>query len=302
MTPKEKASTFLYHDVHDDRVRFELRKVASDLGGMLFGNRKKALPFLTEMHLGGNPGRMFVEPEKIVEAVAEYRRRDFSMFYRQVILRHKLGTDFVQKEVAPHFVLYPCFGSRAAMWQEMDGTGKKTSGRIFFPVFFSEKLEEALVEQIAYFRWELQKAIAGHEWTDPVEGGLAGAYYDYIAFFRKNPKISPEAKQRLMEFIKRTKSDKDRFAKDYATWVDYEFFGRMRLNPAAREIFYRFCPFPAKVRDEMSKKPAFAAMATRFRNRREKERIKIEAKLKRYGKKMKNLPPELEDHLAFLDM
>lgn len=300
LTPKERASAFLYEDSHDDRVRFELRAVAASLGGMLFGNRKKALPFLTEEHFKGNLERMFLDPERIVKIIGEYRSRDFSMFYRQVMLRHDLGTDFVQMEVIPNFVLYPCFGSRAVMWQEMDGTKKRSPGRIFLPVFFSEKFEETLVEQIAFFRWELQKTIAGHNWTDPVEGGLAGAYYDYIAFYQKNPNISSEAKKRLAEFIKRTKSEKDRFAKDYGTWLDYEYFGRMRMNPAAREIFYRFCPFPADVRTEMSQKPAFSAMATRFENRRNKEISKIDAKLKGYRKKMDSLPEELESYLEFL--
>ncbi len=302
LTPKEKAAAFLYEDNHDDRVRFELRQVASDLGGMLFGNRKKSLPFLTDELITGDLGRLFIDPERIVKEVGKYKSRDYSMFYRQVILRHGLGTDFIQSEVIPNFVLYPCFGSRAVMWQEMDGTKKKTPGRIFMPIFFSEKFAEALLEQIAYFRWELQKTIAGHNWTDPVEGGLVGAYYDYIAFYQKNPDISPEAKQRLAEFIKRTKSEKDRFAKDYGTWLEFEYFGRMRMNPAARDVFYRFCPFPADIREEMTKKPAFSAMAARFENRRNKEKTKIDAKLRGYEKKSGTIPEELESYLRFLEM
>ena len=301
MTPKEKDRTYIYQDNHDDRVKYELRAVARELQSMLSGNRKTALPFLVEKQFRGPADREFLNPETLVAAITKYRNRDFTMFYREVLLKHELGSDFIQMEVVPDFVLYPGCGSRAIMWQEMDGTRKRTRGRFFFPLFFSENPEDTILRQIANFRWELQKSVAGHNWTDPVEGGLVGAYYDYIAFYRKNPNISPEAKDRLADFIKRTKSDKDRFAEDYRTWVEYEYTGRMRLNPVARDIFYRFCPFPESVRSEMEKRPVFTATATRFRNRREKERIRIENRLMKFSKSGKNLPEELQSYIEFLN-
>ncbi len=275
--------------------------VSAELQGMLYGNRKKAIPFLMDRQFRGPAGRQFTNPEALASAVLKFKERDFSMFYREVILKHNSGSDFIQMEVIPNFVLYPGFGSRAVTWQEMDGTRKKTPGRIFFPVFFSESLEESVLEQVANFRWELQKAIAGYNWTDPVEGGLVGAYYDYISFFRKNPDITPEAKERLAEFIKRTKSDKDRFTEDYRTWIQFEYTGSMRLNPAARDIFYRFCPFPAAIRKEMEKRPMFAATANRFKNRREKEKSRIENKVTKLRKTGKALPEELIAYIQYLE-
>lgn len=300
LTPKEREKTYIFESNHDDLVRFELRKVAGEIQGMIFGNRRKALPFLMDSQIQGSPVRMFLSPDAVVANVEKYRQRDFSMFYREVMLRHELGSDFIQAEVIPNFVLYPGFGSRAVMWQEMDGTRKRTPGRIILPAFFSETIGPAILEQIAYFRWELQKAVSGHNWTDPVEGGIVGAYYDYIAFYKKNSTISPEARKRLADFIKRTKSDKDRFSKDYITWVEYEFNGSMRLNGAAREIFFRFCPFPAAVRKEMGQKPTFSTMATRFRNRRAREITRMESKEHKYRKKNKPLPAELAAYVAFL--
>ena len=82
--------------------------------------------------------------------------------------------------------------------------------------------------------------------------------------------------------------------------MEYEYNGSMRLNGAAREIFFRYCPFPAAVRSEMGQKPAFATMATRFRNRRAKEITRMESKEQKYRKKNKPLPAELAAYVAFL--
>jgi len=302
MTKKEKQSSTLFEDTPDDRVRFELRKVSKELSGMLYGNRKKSLPFLCSEILGGNASRFFIEPERLVKIIEKYRKRDFSLFYREVMIKHELGSDFIQKESIPNFILYPGLGSRAIMWQELDGTRKDSRGRIFFPLFFIDKLNETVLTQLAYFRWELQKTLAGYNWTDPVEGGLVGVYYDYIRFYKKNPGITLEAKQRLEEFIKKTKSDKDRFASDYATWVDMEFEGKVILNSFAREIFYRFCPFPVAVRTEMTKKPAYSSMENKFQNRRQKDVLKIKSKLIKFEKKKTKIPLAIQRYIKFLDM
>jgi len=302
MTKKEKQNSTIFKDTPDERVRFELRKVAKDVSGMLSGKRKKTIPFLCSQTLGGNAARFFIEPERLVKTVEKYRKRDYSLFYREVLVKHELGSDFIKKESIPNFVLYPVVGARAMMWQEMEGTKKDSRGRLFFPLFHMEKLNESVLTQLAYYRWELQKNMAGYNWTDPVEGGLVGVYYDYIHFYKKNPNISLEAKKRLEEFIKKTKSDKDRFARDYATWVEKEYEGKVILNNFVREIYYRFCPFPEAVRAEMAQKPSNSAMENRFQNRRQKDMLKIKSKLIKFEKKKKKIPPALMRYIKFLEM
>ncbi len=301
MTKKEKAAAVLYEDTAEDKVRFELRTIAGDLSKMLFGNKKRALPFLCSDSLSGGAQRFFIDPELFTSLIRKYRKRDYSLFYREVLFKHKLGSDFIQKEVIPNFVFYPSFGNRSVMWQEMDGTNKKSPGRIFYPLFFTEKLEQSALTQLAYFRWELQKSIAGYNWTDPVEGGVVGVYYDYIQYYRKNPNITPEAKERLAEFIKKTKSDKDRFAQDYANWVAFEYEGKMRLNGYVRDIFYRFCPFPGKIREVMAQKPDFKVMENRFQSRRLKDSLRLKSKMIKFEKKGVPLPGELMEYSRFLE-
>lgn len=302
MTRKEREAASIFEDTPEDKVRFEIRQISLELSKMLFGNKKKSLPFLCSESLTGSLKRIFIEPELFSASVQKYKSRDFSLFYREILFKHSLGSDFIQKEVVPNFIFYPVFGTRAIMWQEMDGNNKRSAGRIFFPLYFAEKLHETTLTQLAYFRWELQKSIAGYNWTDPVEGGLVGIYYDYIRYFKKNLDITPEAKKRLEEFIKKTKSDKDRFAREYSLWVEFEYENKMRLNSYVRDIFYRFCPFPKEKRDEMSQKPDFKIMENRFQHRRQKELVRIKSKLIKFEKKKMKLPSELQNYIKYLEM
>ena len=301
LTKKEKANRYIYKNTPEDKIRFEIRNIAGDLSRMLSENKNKSLPFLCSDLFTGDISRMFLEPEGIARTVKHYRQRDFSLFYREVLFKHKLGSEFIKKEVVPNFVLYPAYGSRSVMWQEMEGNNKNSRGRIFFPILFAGKKDESLLTQLAYFRWELQKSIAGYNWTDPVEGGLVGIYYDYIHFFKKNPNITPEAKERLDQFIKKTKNDKDRFAREYAQWVEFEFEGKIRLNNYAREIFYRFCPFPKVVRETMAQKPNYKILETRYHNIQQKEILKMKSKVIKFEKKDIPLPGEIKRYMDFLE-
>jgi hypothetical protein len=301
MTKSQKSSAYLYKDTAEDRVRFELQNVSSQTGGLLSGSRQRSVPFLCSEAFTGTAERMLIEPEVLEEKVRNYRERDFSVFYREVVMHHKFGTDLVFKEVIPNFVLYPVSGSRAMMWQELDGTKRESPGRIFLPIFFTENLSEAVPTLLAQFRWELQKTMAGVKWTDPIEGGIVGSYYDYINFYRRNPKLTPEAKEKLREFIQKTRSDRERFTGDYLTWVNYEYEGRLRMNPAVREIFYRYAPFPAEHRKEMARKPLFTDMETKYQNRVRKELLRLESRRKRFEKAGAKIPEEIENYIRFLN-
>ena len=41
---------------------------------------------------------------------------------------------------------------------------------------------------MASFRWEINRAIKGPSWADPVDGGITGLYIDYIEFYKKKDK------------------------------------------------------------------------------------------------------------------
>ena len=302
MTDGQMKGKYLFENTAEDRVRYEIRKISQMLTTVLAGGKNKSLPILCSALFSGNMKRFFLEPDSLVVKIEKYKNRDFSLFYREVMLKHDQGTDFIHEETFPYFVLYPALGSRGLLWQELDGTKKNSPGRFFFPLFFLEKINETLLYQLGSFRWELHKTIAGYNWTDPVDGGLVGAYYDYIQFYKKNPSITSEAKNRLAEFIKKTKSDKDRFARDYMTWIEYEFDGKIRLNSAAREIFYRFCPFLKNIREVQAKKPLYESLDNRFNKRRDNEILKIQSRMLKYEKKNKAVPVQFFDYMKYLEM
>ena len=300
MTKKETAEAYLFQDTAEDTVRYELRGIVKDTIGLLFGSKKRAFPILCKEALVGTMERVFQEPESLAEQIDVFRSRDFSMFYREVVLHHKFGTDIIRKEIVPNFVLYPTAGSRMMMWQELDGAKRDTPGRIFLPLCFNEKLDDALLTVISQFRWELQKTMAGAKWMDPVEGGLAGAYYDYITFFKKNTKLSPEAKEKIRALIRKTRSDRDRFTSDYTDWVMHEYEGKIRLNPVAREILYRYCPFDAEKREELGKKGLYADLEMKGRNRTRRDVLKMETRLKRFEREGIAVPEDMRLYFDFL--
>lgn len=300
LSPKERASSEIYDETPDSKIRYEVRNFAENLASLLAQSRRQALPILCTENLPGKVGRLFQSPAEVSMDFQQIRDRDFTLFFREVVIKHSLGTDLIRKEVLPYLVLYPVSGNRIMMWQDLDGTRKDSAGRFFMPVFYPERRDEALITLAAQFRWELCRSVAGHNWMDPVEGGLSGAYYDYIAYYKKNPNLLPAHKQALQEFIKRTRSDRDRFTEDYMSWALFEYENKIRLNPVARGIFHRFCPFPKDVREEMAKKPLYADLEMKYTNRTRKDILKLESRLKRFEKTNTSVPPEMRAYMEML--
>ncbi|MFW5743464.1 MAG: cyclic nucleotide-binding domain-containing protein [Spirochaetota bacterium] len=300
MTKRERESATIFEDTPEDRVRYELRTIAPGTAAILFGSKRRAFPILCSDAVSGQIGRLFVEPDDVARRIEEVRARDFTLFFRDVGLRHRFGTDIVRKEVIPNVVLYPVVGARMMMWQELDGSSRHSPGRLFLPSLFTERYDDALLAALAQFRWELQKTIAGANWMDPVDGGLVGAYYDYIQFYQKNHRLTAEAKERIKTLVAKTRSDRERFAVDYADWVRYEYEGKIRLNPVARDIFYRHCPFPREVREEMAKKPLYVELERKYQNRLRKAILKLESRTRRFERSDEPMPEDLERHLQTL--
>ncbi|MFP4364569.1 MAG: hypothetical protein ACLFR1_11965 [Spirochaetia bacterium] len=298
---KELESSVIYEDTPEDKIRYEIHNIAINTSKLLFGSKKKAVPFLCNEAILGNPERMRMDPDKTADMVNEIRQRDFSVFYRETVCHHAFGSDIIDKEVSPNFVIYPGQGSRMMMWQELDGTKRDTRGRIYLPLFFIGKQKETLTTMIAHFRWELQKIIAGVKYMDPVEGGFVGAYYDYINFYKKNSKLSTEIKEKIGEFIKKTRSDRERFAIDYCNWVLHEYEGRIKMNNVTRDIFYRYCPFPEEIREEMAKKPLYANLQTKYKNRVRKLVLKMESRKKKFEKSNEPMPEDLRKYIEYLE-
>jgi len=300
---RSKTEMIQYSDTAEDRARYEIKNIIASVYKMVYGSVATAFPILcSDILVGGQLEQFFIEPETLAKTINSYKQRDFSMFYRDVVIHLKQGSEIIQKEVIPDIVLYPIYGSKMLMWQELDGVKRDSKGRALLPLFFSGDKDKYLLNVIGNFRWELQRTIAGANWMDPVEGGLSGAYYDYINFYKKNPNLTPENKERLKEFIKKTRSDKDRFTSDYIMWINYEFDGIPKLTNVAREIFYRFCPFPKKERDRLGLRPAFMNLEMKYQSIMKRSILKIDTRIRKFEKAGEKYSQELADYLNFLQL
>ena len=303
MSNKERESTdYLFSDNPEDRVRCEIRTIASEMAKIMYGSKQKAVPILSKQSLTGIIDRLLLSPEKCSEIAQDFHTRDYSLFYREVVCKHRFGIDIVQNEILPNFVIYPIAGSRMMMWQELDGTRKDTPGRFMLPLFYMGKFTEDIGSLLAQFRWELARTVAGTDWMDPVEGGVSGAYYDYLAFYKRNPNLTPTHKENLKNFIKKTRSERERFAIDYISWTLFEYEGKIRLNPIARDIFYRFVPFHKELRDKISPNPLYADLETKRNNRNNKEVLRLESRSRRFAKSEEPLPKEMKEYMEFLQL
>jgi hypothetical protein len=298
----KKSKHYEYKDTPEDRVRWELNTIAPALSRMLAGNRQQAIPILcSEVLQGGALSQLFQEPQKVSSHIDLIHSRDFSLFHRETVCRHKFGSDLVKKQVLPNIVLYPSAGTRMMMWQEIEGTRKDSPGRIMLPIFFSGQQEKSLTFILAHLRWELSRVVAGPNWMDAVEGGLSGAYYDYLAFYKKNPHLSPAHKEKIREFITKTRTERERFALDYYTWVIHEYEDKVRLNSVARDIFYRFCPFPKERREEMAKRPLLSDLDMKYNIRVRKEILKLESRFKRFERAGEPIPEDMRAYMDYLN-
>lgn len=297
-----KASSAEQTDVNDPlkKVDYEIQNRLQSTVGICSGSRSTAFPILTSNFIKGNPESFFSSKKKVQETLKELLSYDYSAFYRETVT--KLNEPIImEEEVVPYIVLLPSFGTKTMMWQEIVGTNKRSRARIMVPIFFMGDLRRSLAHSIASFRWEINRSLQGAMWADPVEGGLTGAYYDYVQFFRKNSRLSTEAKEKLHERIKGVRNNmKELFCEDYIVWLLFEREGTMKLNSVVRDIFYRYIPFKKDIRDTLETMPAFVELAQKFKNVRTRKFREYDNKFKKYRDPNGNLPELMQKFMDYL--
>ncbi len=266
------------------------------------GSTATAFPILSSLVMRGNPANFILSKKKLESTVLSLREIDFSAFYRETVERIGEAREIIQDEVIPNFILLPSFGTKTMLWQELDGTNRRTRGRIVIPILFMGDIVKSLAHTIACFRWELNRSLKGAMWADPVEGGLTGIYFDYVNFFKKNPKLSTEAKEKIAERFKSIRTNRDRFAEDYVMWVLFEKDGIMKLNTVVREMFYRYIPFRKDVRGRLENMPAFSEIAGKFKNIHTRDVTAYQRRFKKYTDETGSLPEAIQRFMDFLEM
>ena len=288
-------------DENVNKVMYEIGQRLATTSAICSGSTATAFPILTSLMVRGNMKQMYTSKRKIEMIAKEVRDIDFSVFFRETVLKIGDAREIIQEEVLPYFILLPIFGSRTLLWQDMTGTNKRSRGRIVVPIFFVGDMTRSLVHTFASFRWELNRDIKGAMWADPIDGGLTGEYFDYVNTFKKMSKLSQEAKEKIDEKFRGIRNNRDRFADDYIQWVLYEKDGIMKLNSVVREMFFRHVPFRKELRQRLEEMPAFTQPATRYKNVHKREVEAYERRFKKYQDASGELPEELKKFFEFLN-
>lgn len=86
--------------------------------------------------------------------------------------------------------------------------------------------------------------------------------------FTKNNDLSTQAKEQLkINLAKAKNSYREMFVRDYLVWILYESTGSPRLNKVVRGIFYAYCPFSARIRDQIYTNPLFSELFTKYEHK-----------------------------------
>jgi hypothetical protein len=289
-------------DINLQKTLHEISQRLTTTAAVCSGSTVTAFPILTSDITKGSLKQMYVSKSKLNSIARKLVDTDFSLFYRETVLKLDSAREIIMEEILPYLVLVPIAGTKTLLWQELSGNNKRSMGRFMVPILFNGDLERALMHSFACFRWELTKNIKGAMWADPIEGGVTGEYFDYVNTFKKNSKLTPEMKEKIALRFKSLRTNRDRFADDYMLWVEYEKEGTMKLNGIVREMFFKHIPFRKEIRDRLETMPAYSRYATRFKNIHNREFAAYERKFKKYQDESGSYPKEIQTYFDFLKM
>ena len=297
---RERAGKISDNEENQDKVIYELNNMAKTVMKMMQAN-PETNPYLLSQPFLGRINHSFVSFSKIKELIEELKQIDFSVFYREVVYRHdNTNTEIIHKEIEPYFIIMPTCGDKIVFWQEISENKKGSRGRIFVPAFFIGDFRSSMIEALGAFRWELCRSSKGARWIDPIDGGITGLFYDYITFYKKNSKLSFEAKEKLENTIKNfRKNPKKVFVYFYKIWMESESKGVMRLDKMCRGIFFKHVPFSMSIRERLKRIPIYGDLGNKYNNVAEKNISRLEIRYRNKVDEHGKLPEELEGNLTF---
>ncbi len=282
----------------EKRLAFELDNIFAKGARILTDSPLTALPFFVSEKVPGEVNKSFITNEEFSNTVNEIINLDYSLFFKLKIFRTDKNAEIYQQEVLPEFIRVPVIGSKVVMWQEQ--SGRKGPARFIVPMFFTGNLKKSLIQAFGTYRWEYCKAEKGPSWTDPVEGGITGKYFDYINFYKKSMSLSLEAKQKIKETFAKYRTDREKFQADYFDWLEFESRGIIKVNAMVREILITEIPFPKKKLEELKRVPVFDKLIFRFFNKRRRLIQKEARKFRKYEDENGQIPEVLQKYLDML--
>lgn len=302
--PKDKEKQYLEDPWK--KTEYELDNLFHSGGKLTCGHLTTFCPIFSDEDMIGTAESMLVTTAKIKEAVDMVRSIDYSLFYREIMFSDKekgIPGEYLNKEVLPQFILMPNAGSRGMMWQVTAGTRNNTPSRFMLPILCSGDLNDIMIENCGRYRWEMCRKVQGARWNDITTPSLTSEYSDYLQYYRKNFELSPEAKEKVHNAIKRARNNfREVFVKDYENWIKYEAKGSFRLNKVARGIIFTYCPFAVDIRTELKDNPMFMEHFSRHDIQVKKKLKKLNTMYAKYQEKGGEITPDLQENMEFYQM
>ena len=288
----------------DSRLDFEINNLFSLGNRMTFGRISVFVPVFDSMNVLKPLNLAYMTSSKIKEHISKIKSIDFGVFCRQAVYSNTdigITQVYYAEEVEPYIILMPNAGTRATLWQEIEGKKRNTKGRMLISIFNLENTEDCMIKLLGEFRWEMCKTEQGVHWNDVTDPSLTSMYCDYLQFFKKNQTLSSEQKDKLRLDLKKYNNNyKSIFISDYLAYLKFEATGSLRLNKIAREILFNSCPFSRQYREAVYDNPQYKELINHYTAHNanvSKPLQNLEFRLKKEGLEV---PHELTDQIEYL--
>ncbi|WP_408070897.1 hypothetical protein [Butyrivibrio sp. JL13D10] len=251
-----------------ERLKFEVKNLLALGNRMSFGRPSTFVPVFDAENVIRPLDASYVNTEKVNSFYDYIRSIDFSLFCRQSIFSDpEIGVNqaFIDEDITPYMILMPNMGSRASLWQEIEGKKRTTPARFIISIFNTETFEDVMIRLCGEFRWEMCKTIQGVHWNDVTDPSLTSMYCDYLQFYKKNHSLSTEMKEKLRTDLKKYNNNyKNLFVSEYMSYIKFEANQSPRLNKISREIIFTYCPFSAELREKFADNPQYGELIKKY--------------------------------------
>jgi hypothetical protein len=287
----------------DAKLLYELDNVFPIVNKLTFGILSTYCPLFADHNVQRRLENSLNTPALLAKIIDEIRAVDFSAFYRETMYSNSavgITNESVHVEILPNIILMPNIGTRAVLWQEMEGKKRASPARIFMPLFLLTDLKTLVVRVTGEFRWEMCKQVQGMRWNDITNPSLTSELSDFLQFYKNNRDLPPETKEDIRnELIRANNNYKKAFVYYYNDWLLYESNGAPRLNKVVRRMMLTYCAFSLDIREKLLRNPIYADMIKRY-NFKQQQRIRHLSNLvQKINKSGKKAPAEILGELEY---
>ncbi len=286
------------------RFEFELQNMFTLGNKVTFGRILSYVPVFDSQNVLRPIENSYLNAERIWAELNKVRDVDFSCFCRETLYTNpEIGVtqEYLQIEVMPYVILMPNFGTRASLWQEIEGKKRTTPARMLMPIILADDPEKYIIRLCGEFRWEMCKRMQGVHWNDVTDPSLTSMYCDFLQFYRKNHDISPDTREKVKQQLAKANNNyKNVYVSDYYVYMKYEVAGSPRLNKVAREILFTFCPPSKEYRAKLGENPQYADLSKRYAVKISQRLHTLDNLKHKITKEKNKVPQEIDDLYEFL--